>query len=59
DRCKYVFTRTSLSKPQGGVDSVVVADSSDNGRIYDLQGRRINEPARGINIVNGNKVLVQ
>ncbi|MDE5659878.1 MAG: beta-N-acetylhexosaminidase [Muribaculaceae bacterium] len=57
--CKYVFTRTSLSKPQGGVDSVVVADSSDNGRIYDLQGRRINEPARGINIVNGNKVLVQ
>ena len=33
--------------------------SEGNGAIYDLMGRRLSAPFRGINIINGKKVLVK
>ena len=35
------------------------ADTAKTGAIYDLQGRRLAAPAKGINIIGGRKVLVK
>ena len=37
----------------------VNAEEMQNNVIYDLQGRRVNEPANGIFIINGKKVIVK
>ena len=31
----------------------------DNGAVYDLQGRRVVNPSRGLYIVNGKKVVIK
>lgn len=36
----------------------ITADGNDADVIYDLQGRRLSAPAKGINIINGKKILV-
>lgn len=41
-----------------GVESLL-ADPSANGAIYDLQGRKVNNPTKGLYIVNGKKVVVK
>lgn len=44
-----------------GVDSINAQDSEENAdiKIYDLQGRRVANPGKGIYIVNGKKVLMK
>ena len=44
-----------------GVDSINTQDSEENAdvKIYDLQGRRVANPRKGIYIVNGKKVLMK
>ena len=44
-----------------GVDSINTQDSEENAdvKIYDLQGRRVANPGKGIYIVNGKKVLMK
>ncbi|MCM1309588.1 MAG: hypothetical protein NC301_01000 [Bacteroides sp.] len=43
-----------------GIDEVGAAPASKYAEgIYDLTGRRLNAPVRGINIINGRKVLVK
>lgn len=39
--------------------SQIEASSAADGAIYDLQGRRLNKAIRGINIINGKKILVK
>ncbi len=34
-------------------------NSENNGQMYDLQGRRVAEPSKGVYIVNGKKVIVK
>lgn len=41
-----------------GISNVNVETQKDNV-VYDLQGRRVNNPSKGIYIVNGKKVLVK
>ncbi len=41
-----------------GIEEVVVAAPVQQG-IYDLQGRKLSAPVKGINIINGKKVLVK
>ncbi len=61
-----------LNTPVGGAKSVVTfgdgiadgietltVDDLNNATIYDLSGRRVSNPARGIYIVNGKKVIVK
>lgn len=44
-----------------GVDSINAQDSEENAdvKVYDLQGRRVANPVKGIYIVNGKKVLMK
>jgi len=41
-----------------GIETLTVDDLS-NAAVYDLSGRRISKPARGLYIVNGKKVMVK
>lgn len=42
-----------------GIQSVPMADEDADGTFYDLQGRPVENPVRGIYIRNGKKVLVR
>ncbi|MGM9687048.1 MAG: hypothetical protein ACI3YI_12635, partial [Bacteroidaceae bacterium] len=60
-----------LNNPASGVKSIVTfdgvadgiespaADELNGSDIYDLSGRRVSNPARGIYIMNGKKVVVR
>ena len=39
-----------------GIQSVTI-DNDATAPIYDLNGRRLQEPAKGINIIGGKKIL--
>ena len=41
--------------------SGVTTDSTANGelKVYDMQGRKLQKPAKGLNIINGKKVMVK
>ena len=40
-----------------GIEQLRTIDSDGTERIYDLNGRQISAPAKGINIINGKKVI--
>lgn len=42
-----------------GISEISAESPAANGVIYDLQGRRLSAPTRGLNIINGRKVLVK
>lgn len=48
-------------KPVNGEGSIsdINADSTDSDAVYDLQGRRVANPANGLFIRNGRKILVK
>lgn len=55
---------TMIAVPLGGSVSTGITEITADGTsarnaVYDLQGRRLSVPARGINIINGHKVLVR
>ena len=41
-----------------GITSVTLEKETTNAPIYDLNGRRLTEPQKGINIIGGKKVLI-
>ena len=41
-----------------GIEQLRTIDSDGTERIYDLNGRRLSAPTKGINIINGKKVMV-
>jgi len=43
--------------PFNNISSPITSDS-ENSVIYDLNGRQINSPQQGINIINGKKILI-
>ena len=36
-----------------------IENVKENGAVYDLQGRRVENPTKGLYIVNGKKVMVK
>lgn len=59
DQQAGIFTFEIDPASISGISSVAPAESSSASVIYDLQGRRLNAPARGINIINGRKVFIR
>ncbi len=55
--CSLTFTE--VSELITGVDSVVAGAQQRNDRIYDLQGRGVSRPVKGLYIINGKKVIVK
>lgn len=42
-----------------GIDHVVIDESQSSDKVYNILGQRLDRPRRGINIINGSKVLVK
>ena len=42
-----------------GIDDLTPAMSKGVEEVYDLQGRRLQKPLKGINIINGRKIIVK
>ena len=42
-----------------GIEQLRTIDSDGTERIYDLNGRRLSTPTKGINIINGKKVMTK
>ena len=60
----YKFTEENPFKPIKSTNSTdIEVETTDNGQqatvIYDLQGRRIDNPTKGFYIVNGKKVVIK
>ena len=46
-------------KASTGINSVVVDSGRNNSLIYNLSGQRLTTPQKGINIINGKKVVIK
>ena len=66
---KFSTISTSDSKQRAYIDEIKVVNSSTDGirsietvrndnKVYDLQGREVKAPGKGIYIVNGKKVVL-
>ncbi len=42
-----------------GIETVVTDGSNTDNIIYDMQGRRLDVPKAGLNIINGKKVMIR
>lgn len=42
-----------------GIEQLRTVDRDGTERVYDLGGRQLNAPTKGINIINGNKVVIK
>jgi hypothetical protein len=42
-----------------GIEQLRTVDRDGTERIYDLNGRQISAPTKGINIINGKKVVIK
>ena len=42
-----------------GIQNLTPALSKGEGAVFDLQGRRVAQPAKGLYIVNGKKVVLK
>lgn len=52
------FTNIVEDDYSTGISDITVKQSVDT-KIYDLSGRRLSEPRKGINIIGGRKVIVR
>lgn len=51
----FIFTPTSFLK----IYNIITDNRNKPTAFYDLQGRRLDKPQKGINAINGKKVLVE
>ena len=56
--CTWEFQDSGIEVPTGITDIVVSKDESAKC-IYDLSGRKVNNPEKGIYIINGKKQVVK
>lgn len=42
-----------------GIDATMLYNESVNGKVYDLQGRCVAQPTKGLYIINGKKMIVK
>lgn len=52
------FLNTKEFDP-AGINNVTIDEENGEKVIYDLNGRKLNAPQKGINIINGKKVMVK
>lgn len=47
----------NITDDMTGINGIKVSPSPSDGTVYDLMGRKLKEPRKGINIINGKKVF--
>lgn len=55
----YTFTIEEIGGSATGIDEVVAEEPAKDNKIYDLSGRLVTQPQKGIYIQNGNKLVVR
>ena len=51
------FINVSFDDSPTGIDALRISNQGDSDEIYDLTGRKVTAPEKGIYIINGKKVL--
>ena len=59
DTADYNFGTYIINLNEAGVESIEAEGITEETKIYNLQGIRLDKPAKGINIINGKKVVVK
>ncbi len=59
DASQWKILPVSVPDTPTGIEDVITPETQGTQRIYDLQGRRVTNPARGIYIVNGRKQIIR
>ena len=54
---KEFFDDHAVEFEPAGIDAMTIDKKMNSGNFYDLQGRKLSAPRKGLNIVNGKKVL--
>ena len=54
-----IYAKSPVTSGIEGVDDEVKGEDGNVKAIYDLQGRKVETPSRGLYIINGKKVLVK
>ena len=44
---------------QAGIHDVEIVEQFSKGNVYDMNGRRVTTPSKGLFIINGKKVVVK
>lgn len=57
-KCEDVSFKVTVNAPETGAENVK-AENGNVKTVYDLQGRKVNTPSKGLYIINGKKVLVK
>lgn len=57
--CMFVLNKNISIDATGIEDIIAGTESAEKSEVYTIDGRRMDKAVRGINIVNGNKVLVK
>ena len=57
--CTWEFQKSGVEVPTGIGDIVEMENGKRETEIYDLSGRRVTAPVKGIYIVDGNKQIVK
>ena len=55
----YEFNATVLAPSAYAAGITTVANGKQTGRIYDLSGREVKHPARGLYIMDGKKIMIK
>ena len=56
------FTDVAITKDEPsttGISATLMNNETMNNEYFDLQGRRVSQPTKGLYIVNGRKVLIK
>lgn len=53
----YKYLTNVRIKAITGIDDVKIDDKNNNNRIFNMSGQKLDKPQKGINIINGRKVM--
>lgn len=58
DKGDYKYTYINIIPATTGINNITTTENTKN-EVFDLQGRRVLNPTKGVYIVNGKKVVLK
>ena len=55
----YIISIDELVADPTGIQEIVFMKNDGNEKVYNLNGQRLTTPQKGVNIMNGRKVIVK